>query len=49
MFEYYSSLVSNNLYYAIDSPHFLASETRLGVKIEDKERMLKKVQVLAQK
>jgi len=49
MFEYYSSLVSNNLYYVIDSPHSLASETRLGVKIEDKERTLKKVQVLTQK
>jgi hypothetical protein len=33
---------------AIDSPHFLASEVRLGVKLENKERMLKKLQVLVQ-
>jgi hypothetical protein len=43
MFKQYSSLVSNNLDYAIDSPHFLANETRPGLKIEDKERMLKKL------
>jgi hypothetical protein len=33
---------------AIDSPHFLASEVRLCVKLENKECMLKKLQVLVQ-
>jgi hypothetical protein len=33
---------------AIDSPHSLASETRLGVKLKDKECMLKKLQALTQ-
>jgi hypothetical protein len=33
---------------AIDSPHFFASEVRLGLKLENKKGMLKKLQVLAQ-
>jgi hypothetical protein len=48
MFEHYSSSISNNLYYGIHSPHSFANETRLGVKLKDKEHMLKKLQVVAQ-